>query len=80
MSNKFIILQFIAGFAVLFIVQNVATIDVQFIFWSIQLSRALLMLLILSLGIIMGCLLHSYWNHHREDGNRTIDDIQINGT
>lgn len=63
MTSKFIFILILAGLVVLFIVQNVAAVEVQFIFWSIQLSRALLMFLMLLFGIIMGWLLHSYWNH-----------------
>jgi len=65
MSNKFIFLLVLAGFVLLFIVQNVAMVEVHFMFWSIQLSRALLMFLMLSVGIIIGWLLYSYLAHHK---------------
>jgi len=50
-----------AGMAVLFIIQNVTVVELRFLFWTLSMSRALFMSLILSTGIIMGWLLHSYF-------------------
>jgi len=50
-----------AGMAVLFIIQNITVVDMKFLFWTLSMSRALLMSLILSVGIILGWLLHSYF-------------------
>ncbi len=43
---------------VLFIIQNVTIVEVKFLFWTLQISRALLMVLIMSIGVFMGWLLH----------------------
>jgi uncharacterized integral membrane protein len=50
-----------AGMAALFIIQNVPSVEVTFLFWTLSMSRALLMSLILSIGIILGWLLRSYF-------------------
>jgi uncharacterized integral membrane protein len=60
MHAKLIFVLILTGFAVLFILQNVAAVEIQFLFWSIQMSRALLMFLLLTIGIVIGWLLHSY--------------------
>ncbi len=59
MNFKLILGVILAGLAVLFIIQNVTTVDLTFLFWTLSVSRALLMFLFLSAGIILGWLLHS---------------------
>jgi putative membrane protein len=61
MNFKLIFGLVIAGMAILFIIQNVTVVDLKFLFWTLSMSRALLMSLILSIGIILGWLLHSYF-------------------
>jgi uncharacterized integral membrane protein len=58
MSIKLIIGLILAAVVVLFILQNVTTMELTFLFWTLSMSRALLMLLILSIGILLGWLLH----------------------
>jgi putative membrane protein len=61
MSFKLIFSIVMAGMTILFIMQNVPSVEVTFLFWTVAMSRALLMSLILSIGIILGWLLHSYF-------------------
>jgi uncharacterized integral membrane protein len=61
MSFKLIFSIVMAGMTILFIIQNVPSVEVTFLFWTLSMSRALLMSLILSIGIILGWLLHSYF-------------------
>ena len=61
MSYKLIFSIVLAGMAVLFIIQNVTVVELTFLFWRLSMSRALLMFLILSIGIILGWSLHSYF-------------------
>jgi putative membrane protein len=62
MNYKLILGIALAGMAVLFIIQNVTVVELKFLFWTLSMSRALMMFLILSIGIILGWLLHSYFN------------------
>jgi len=62
MNYKLILGIAAAGLALIFIIQNVAIVELKFLFWTLSISRALLMFLILSLGIILGWLLHSYFH------------------
>ena len=62
MNFKLILTIAMAGMAVLFIIQNVTVVDMKFLFWTLSMSRALLLFLILSTGIILGWFLHSYFN------------------
>jgi uncharacterized integral membrane protein len=65
MHLKLIFVLVLISLAVLFIIQNVAVVEVQFLIWSIQVSRSLLMLILLAVGIIVGWLLHSFYNFRR---------------
>jgi uncharacterized integral membrane protein len=58
MNAKLIFGVILAGLAVVFIIQNVAVMELRFLFWTLSMSGALLMFLILSAGIVLGWLLH----------------------
>ena len=60
MNLKLILSLTLIGLAVLFVVQNVAVVEIQFLFWSFSLSRAILIFVVLAIGIIVGWLLRSY--------------------
>jgi uncharacterized integral membrane protein len=65
MNYKLFLILLIASLAVLFIVQNVAVVEIQFMFWSMSMSRSLLMFLMLATGIIIGWFLHAYLKHRK---------------
>jgi len=65
MNYKLIFILFLAALAILFIIQNVAAVEIQFLFWSIQMSRALLIFLLLAIGIIFGWFLHEYVKYRK---------------
>ena len=66
MNKKLVISLVLAGLAVLFIIQNVTVVDIQFLFWTLSMSRALLMFFILAIGIIVGWTLNSLSVSHRK--------------
>ncbi|MBU2053596.1 MAG: LapA family protein [Proteobacteria bacterium] len=66
MNYKKILIILLAGLAFLFIIQNMAVVEIQFLFWSVALSRSLVILLLLAVGIAIGWFLHSFINHRRE--------------
>jgi len=61
MNYKLILVIVLAGLAVSFIIQNVTVVELNFLFWTLSMSRALLLFLVLSTGIILGWLLNSYF-------------------
>ena len=65
MGIKLLFVLVLAVLSVLFIVQNVAVVEIQFMFWSVQISRSLLMFLVLFIGITIGWFLHGYMNHRK---------------
>lgn len=66
MNYKIVLILILVFLAVLFIIQNVALVEVQFMFWSIQMSRSILMFLLVAIGIIIGWFLNSFFKHRRK--------------
>jgi uncharacterized integral membrane protein len=65
MNAKFLLVSVLVGLVALFIIQNVAVIEIQFMLWSFRMSRSLLMFLLLATGILIGWLLHAFLRHRR---------------
>ncbi len=63
MNYKMLLILILSGLAVLFIIQNVAVVEIQFLFWATQMPRSLLMFLLLAICIIIGWFLHGYVKH-----------------
>ena len=66
MDAKLIGVLVLAGLVVLFIIQNMAVVEIRLLFWSIQMSRSLLMFLLLAVGMIIGWFLHAYLKKSRK--------------
>lgn len=62
---KLIVSLVLIGIAVIFIVQNVAAIEIKFLFWSLELSSSLLIFIVLCLGAIAGWVLSSFLKHKK---------------
>jgi len=60
MKLKVIASVLLAGFALVFIFQNVNVVNIRFLFWTLSLSRSLLMVSFFVTGLLAGWLLHSY--------------------
>ncbi len=60
MNIKLLVSLVLAFFCFIFIFQNASTVQVNFLFWSIEVSRVLLMVIMLGAGIVIGALLGSY--------------------
>lgn len=48
---------YLLALAMIFIIQNMAVVEVRFLFWSAEMSRAALMVILLSAGVVIGWLL-----------------------
>lgn len=65
MYSKIISFAILAVLSVLFIVQNIAIVEIQFLFWSLKISQSLLVFLLLVIGTAMGWFLHGYYKHRK---------------
>ncbi len=57
MSIKHIIILIVIAFVLIFVMQNTQVVEVQFLAWKISMSRALMLLGTLLIGLIAGWLL-----------------------
>lgn len=72
MNHKLIVILTLTGFVVLFIIQNVAIVEIQFLFWSMQMSRSLLMFLLLAIGIIIGWFMYGHLKHKKDKIKKSV--------
>jgi len=61
MNKKIISIVVLIVLVVLFIVQNISIVEIRFLFWSLQMSRALFIFFLLAIGIAIGWLLHAHF-------------------
>ncbi|MDD5723733.1 MAG: LapA family protein [Syntrophales bacterium] len=66
MNTKLVISLILAGLAVLFIIQNVTVVEIRFMFWTLSMSRALLIFFLLAIGVVIGWSAHSFSISRRE--------------
>lgn len=74
MNIRLILVLVITGITVLFITQNVSVVEVTFLFWSISMSRALLIFFTLAIGFVLGWFVHGYFAH-RQSKNDFSNEI-----
>ena len=65
MSYKLISTLILIGVVVIFVIQNVAVVEIKFLLWSFEMSRSLLYFIIIAIGIVSGWLLNSYYKHKK---------------
>lgn len=66
MNYKLVPILTLVGLVFLFIMQNVSIVDIQFLFWSIQIPRSLLVIIMLAIGVVIGWFLHSFMRHRKK--------------
>lgn len=65
MNGRLVLVLILAVLVVLFIIQNIVAVKIQFLFWSIEMSRSLMIILLLLVGISIGWFLHGYMSHKK---------------
>jgi len=68
MNFKLILMLLLSSLAVLFIAQNSAVVEVTFMFWIGSISSAVLILLTLLFGFILGWFTQSYLRYRKSQG------------
>jgi uncharacterized integral membrane protein len=56
MTTKNIIIVILIALVIVFVIQNAQIVEVRFLFWTVTMSRALMVLLTLLIGVIAGWL------------------------
>ena len=66
--NKLIVSLVLLGLVVLFTLQNTQVVEVRLLFWTLSMSRVLLIFLLLAVGAILGWLVANAAHRHRGRG------------
>ena len=70
MNLRLLLMLVLSSLAVLFIAQNVAVVEIGFLYWRASMSSALLILFSLMTGFVLGWFMHGYLLHRRAVGNK----------
>ena len=67
MSFKSVTLLILIGLFIIVCIQNVETIPLHFLFWSMNISKLLLLLITLIIGILVGMIIPGMWRKSKEE-------------
>lgn len=70
MTLRLLLLLILSSMAVLFIAQNVAVVEIGFLYWRTSMSSALLIFFSLMTGFVLGWFMHSYRLHRKAMYNK----------
>jgi putative membrane protein len=62
-KNKLTVILVLVGLLVMFTLQNTQVVEVRLLFWTLSMSRVLLIFLLLAVGILLGWMAHSMSRH-----------------
>lgn len=76
LNVKIILLVLLGGAIALFLIQNVADVEIQFLAWSVTMRRSTLVLLVLGVGVVVGWVLHGIHarTRRRREASRLLDE------
>jgi uncharacterized integral membrane protein len=60
MSFRLILTLALTVLVTVFVLQNTAVVEIRFLFWTVAMSRALLIVVMLVIGMALSWLLHGY--------------------
>lgn len=66
MNFKIALVVMLAVLALIFVLQNIATVSVSFLFWDISMSLAVLIFFCLLIGFGIGWFLNSYFSYKKD--------------
>jgi uncharacterized integral membrane protein len=73
MNLKLTLILILSSLAVIFIAQNVAVVEIGFLYWRASMSSALLIFFTLMIGFILGWSLHSYFLYRKFKGEPKVN-------
>ena len=73
MSFKSVTLLILIGLFIIICIQNVETIPLHFIFWSTDISKLLLLLITLIIGIFVGMIIQGLFSKSKKEDKEEID-------
>lgn len=71
MNFKLALVLILSSMAVLFIAQNVAVVEISFLYWRVSMSSSLLIFFTITTGFLLGWFVHSYLVY-RQSRNKNL--------
>jgi len=65
-SFKLILALLLSVMIAVFIFQNTTIVEIRFLFWTVSMSRALMILVVLAIGMVLSWLLQGYLSLRRK--------------
>lgn len=69
---RLVLVLILIGLIVIFTIQNVAEVEIQFLLWGFHTRRALLIFFVLAIGIVIGWIAHSVRDRTKGSASRTV--------
>jgi len=66
MSFKLVLTLLLSVIVAVFIFQNTTVVEIKFLFWTVSMSRALMILTVLAIGMALSWLLQGYLSLRRK--------------
>jgi uncharacterized integral membrane protein len=66
MNIKLIVAIILLALVVVFVVQNVTTVELHFLFWTVSMSRSLMAIFLLIIGFAVGWLSGTHYSNTRQ--------------
>jgi uncharacterized integral membrane protein len=66
MNFKIILVIIFSGLVLVFVAQNINVVTVQFLFWEMSMSRAVLIFFSVLTGFVIGWFLNSYLSYRKD--------------
>jgi len=66
MNLKLFAIMALISLATIFIVQNTDIVELRFLFWQVDMSRALMFVFLTLIGVVIGWFLHSHMLHKEQ--------------
>jgi uncharacterized integral membrane protein len=72
MNSKQVLALVLACLLVVFILQNTSDVEIRFLFWSLWMSRALLVILLIISGAVIGWAASSRRKHEKDKAGKKV--------
>ncbi len=71
-NSKKVLLLVLSALTVVFILQNITDVEIEFLFWSLRMSRALMVIFLIAIGVVIGWALSSSESRRKKKDDKKV--------